>query len=124
MSIQELQSKITSLTRDKTRLEKENERLVNEQKENFMIQSMNDMKKEYDNLQNEITDLENKYLNSVPRLIYKKKCDDYDDLELRKHAAYIAFTGLLTSIQSNVNLSATVRYEYKIILQFLLTLLK
>jgi len=110
-------------------LEDENESLRKEYSENTVVQSMNDMKDQYNELEAQYNQIEKALgeleiivAQSVSRNVYNDLLEMLDDERKNKEAIAVILSKLASTIQIDTGLSLTLRYEYKILLNFIKSL--
>lgn len=110
-------------------LEDENASLRKEYSENTVVQSMNDMKDQYNELEyqyNQIDkalgELEIIVAQSVSRNVYNDLLEMLDSERKNKDAIVTVLNKLKEKIQIDTGISLTLRYEYKILLNFIKSL--
>lgn len=129
-SVSELKSKISDLEKQVLELREENKRLLECQKENWMIESMNDMRDSNKKLEEKCNKLKDSLLDTQTEMYSRVTRENHNRvrselLELKKKQLGLGSI-LITfreNIQKDSNLDVTSRYSYKVILNFIISML-
>lgn len=129
-SVSELKSKISDLEKQVLELREENKRLLECQKENWMMESMNDMRDSNKKLEEKCNKLKDSLLDTQTEMYSRVTRENHNRvrselLELKKKQLGLGSI-LITfreNIQKDSNLDVTSRYSYKVILNFIISML-